>query len=68
MAEDTYVFFKGNMLQFAAFTDEHMRVFQDGSFCLIIPNRQTWLLIMIIAKTLMLILLCKFDHCNLFYD
>ena len=41
MAEDTHVFFKGDMLQFAAITDEHMCVLQDGSFCLIIPNRQT---------------------------
>ena len=45
MAEDTHVFFKGDMLQFAAITDEHMRVLQDGSFCLIIPKRDflSWL-------------------------
>ena len=40
MARVTYLFFKGNMMQFATITDDHIRVFQDGSFCLIIPNRQ----------------------------
>ena len=66
MARVTYLFFKGNMMQFATITDDHIRVFQDGSFCLIIPNRQPWLLIVIIVKTSIPILLVKFNYCNIF--